>query len=328
MSQQSYTTYNKPSSERTTSDSDDTTERNTCPECNGNTTVTGGERICSDCGLVLNDTQIDHGPEWRAFNASERSKKSRVGAPSTNLMHDKGLSTNIDWKDRDARGNSLSQKKRRQMKRLRTWNERLRTRSSKERGLKFALGEIDRIASALGLPKSTRETASVIFRQAHKKGLAQGRSYESLASASLYAAARQEQLPRSLDELAAVSRVDRRSLQRTYTHVTTELGIAVPNATAQQYLPRFSSELELSDEMHQQARELIDMYYEHGEPSGKTATGIAAAAIYAAGLIKDNRIIQDDIGDVTDTTPVTIRNRYPDLLEIHAEQTGEEVPSA
>ncbi len=75
------------------------------------------------------------------------------------MMHDKGLSTNIDWRDKDAYGNSLSSNQRQKMQRLRKWNERFRTRDSKERNLKQALGEIDRMASALGLPENVRETA-------------------------------------------------------------------------------------------------------------------------------------------------------------------------
>ncbi|ELZ35127.1 transcription factor TFIIB cyclin-related protein [Halorubrum distributum JCM 10247] len=82
------------------------------------------------------------------------------------MMHDKGLSTNIGWQDKDAYGKSLSGRQRRRMQRLRTWNERFRTRDSKERNLKQALGEIDRMASALGLPDNVRETASVIYRRA------------------------------------------------------------------------------------------------------------------------------------------------------------------
>jgi len=60
----------------------------------------GREISCEDCGLILEEETIDRGPEWRAFNAAERDNKSRVGAPTTQTMHDKGLTTTIDWKTR------------------------------------------------------------------------------------------------------------------------------------------------------------------------------------------------------------------------------------
>ncbi|MFB6179485.1 MAG: TFIIB-type zinc ribbon-containing protein, partial [Halorientalis sp.] len=80
---------------------DDQEVRN-CPECNSDNLVSsadGGEIVCDDCGLVIEEENIDRGPEWRAFNHSERQSKSRVGAPTTQTMHDKGLTTQIDWKD-------------------------------------------------------------------------------------------------------------------------------------------------------------------------------------------------------------------------------------
>ncbi|ESS06286.1 MAG: transcription initiation factor TFIIIB, Brf1 subunit/Transcription initiation factor TFIIB, partial [uncultured archaeon A07HB70] len=196
-----------------------------CPECEGPVVsdTEHGERVCADCGLVVDEDSIDRGPEWRAFTGTERDNKSRVGAPTTKMMHDKGLSTNIGWQDKDAYGNALSGRQREKMQRLRTWNERFRTRDSKERNLKQALGEIDRMASALGLPENVRETASVIYRRALDEDLLPGRSIEGVSTAALYAAARQAGTPRSLDEIARVSRVDRMELTRTYRYVVREL---------------------------------------------------------------------------------------------------------
>jgi len=176
-----------------TTESEQEDEAVDCPECGGRLVVDDehGETICGDCGLVVEEDSVDRGPEWRAFDAKEKDEKSRVGAPTTNMMHDKGLSTNIDWRDKDAYGNALGAKQRKKMQRLRKWNERFRTRDSKERNLKQALGEIDRMASALGLPENVRETASVIYRRALDENLLPGRSIEGVSTAAVYAAARQ-----------------------------------------------------------------------------------------------------------------------------------------
>ena len=133
--------------ERTTEDETETEEKTGCPECESDSLVRsgdGGELVCEDCGLVVEEENIDRGPEWRAFNHSERQSKSRVGAPTTQTMHDKGLTTQIDWKDKDAYGRSISSEKRSQMHRLRKWQERIRTKDAGERNLQFALSEIDR----------------------------------------------------------------------------------------------------------------------------------------------------------------------------------------
>ncbi len=174
------------------------------------------------------------------------------------MMHDKGLSTNIGWQDKDAYGNSLSSRQRQKMQRLRTWNERFRTRDTKERNLKQALGEIERMSSALGLPKNVRETASVIYRRALSEDLLPGRSIEGVATAALYAAARQAQTPRSLDEVTNVSRVDEKEIARTYRYVVRELSLEIAPADPTSYVPRFVSDLELGDEVERQARSLLE----------------------------------------------------------------------
>jgi len=290
-------------------------ERLACPECDGDLKSEGAETVCVDCGLVVESDEIDRGPEWRAFDSAERDSKSRVGAPTTNMMHDKGLSTNIGWQDRDGYGNTLSNRQRRKMQRLRTWNERFRTRDSKERNLKQALGEIDRMASALGLPDNVRETASAIYRRALADDLLPGRSIEGIATASLHAAARMEGVPRSIDEVARVSRVDEEEFKRAYRYINRELKLEIQPADPESYLPRFASELDVPDETERLARELLAEAKRRNVHSGKSPVGLAAAALYAAGQLTNVGLTQSEVSEVTEMSEVTIRNRYQELLE-------------
>ncbi len=296
-----------------------------CPECGGKlrTDEEHGETICTECGLVVESDEIDHGPEWRAFDAKEKDEKSRVGAPTTKMMHDEGLSTNIGWQDKDAYGRQLSSRQRQKMQRLRTWNERFRTRDSKERNLKQALGEIDRMASALGLPDNVRETASVIYRRSLDEDLLPGRSIEGVATAALYAAARQANTPRSLDEITEVSRVDKMELTRTYRYVVRELNLEVQPADPKQYVARFVSDLDLSEEVDRTARDLLGRARDRGIHSGKSPVGLAAAAVYAASLLTNEKVTQNQVSEVADVSEVTIRNRYKELLEAaDSDETG------
>jgi transcription initiation factor TFIIB len=305
---------------RRTQETEQTTEDDgqlRCPECDGNVISDDehGETVCADCGLVITEDSVDRGPEWRAFDSTEKDQKSRVGAPTTNTMHDKGLSTNIDWRNKDAYGNSLGARQRQKMQRLRKWNERFRTRDSKERNLKQALGEIDRMASALGLPENVRETASVIYRRALDEDLLPGRSIEGVATSSVYAAARMAGVPRSLDEIADVSRVEKSEVARTYRYVVRELKLEVKPADPESYVPRFASELGLSDESEHRARSLLKNAKEQGVHSGKSPVGLAAAAVYAAALLTNEKTTQAAVSEVADISEVTIRNRYHELLE-------------
>ncbi|PSP95942.1 transcription initiation factor IIB 2 [Halobacteriales archaeon QS_1_68_44] len=320
MSNTSIRTYTEESRTESTDEHEEHEEHEdatVCPECGARleTDTERGETVCSECGLVVEEDEIDRGPEWRAFDSAEKDEKSRVGAPTTNMMHDKGLSTNIGWQDKDAYGNSLSSRQRQKMQRLRTWNERFRTRDSKERNLKQALGEIDRMASALGLPENVRETASVIYRRALDEDLLPGRSIEGVSTASLYAAARQAGVPRSLDEVERVSRVEKMELTRTYRYIIRELNLEVKPADPESYVPRFVSDLELNDEVERRARELIEAARQDGILSGKSPVGLAAAGVYASALLCNQKVTQSEVSEVADISEVTIRNRYKELLE-------------
>jgi len=329
MSERTFTSTNGRSRSRerqgTASETESETESESdtlqCPECSGNviTDDEHGETVCDDCGLVITEDSVDRGPEWRAFDSAEKDQKSRVGAPTTNTMHDKGLSTNIDWRNKDAYGRSLGARQRQKMQRLRKWNERFRTRDSKERNLKQALGEIDRMASALGLPDNVRETASVIYRRALDEDLLPGRSIEGVSTSCVYAAARMAGVPRSLDEIADVSRVEKSEIARTYRYVVRELSLEVRPADPEQYVPRFASSLELSEESEMRAKQLLKNAKEQGVHSGKSPVGLAAAAVYAAALLTNEKTTQAAVSEVADISEVTIRNRYHELLEAEEE---------
>lgn len=291
------------------------TERE-CPDC-GTTAILNeahGELVCADCGLVLDDQRIDHGPEWRATTSQEYTEQSRTGTALTETLHDKGLSTAIDWRNQDARGNRLSEQKRQRLNRMRTQHEHARIQQAGEHTLKVGLGEIDRMASALGVPESVREVASMIYRRAHDDNLLPGRSIEGMASGGLYAACRQAGFPRSLDEIAAVARVERVEIGRAYRYLADKLGIDLAPNAPQEFLPRFASELGVSSEVETTAVEILETAQSETVLTGVSPTSAAAAALYAAGIICEKDFTQDEIGEVAGVTHVTIRHHYRDLL--------------
>jgi len=294
-----------------------------CPECE----VTpvrisdASELVCPECGLVVEEARIDHGPDWHAFDYDERQQRSRVGGPVTPTLHDKGLSTTIDWRDADAAGQALSDRKRQQISRLRQWNERVRTAGTSERTLQSALGEIHRMASALGLPRSVREVASVLYRRALDEDLVRGRSIEGTATAMLYAACRIEGIARSLDEVTMVSRIERTRIGRTYRYLAGELELDLKPVDPKEYIPRFRSALELSEIVGTTANDVIDATVAEGLLSGKSPTGFAAGALYIAGLLCGERRTQEAVAAAARVTTATVRNHYKaqvDALDISA----------
>jgi transcription initiation factor TFIIB len=268
-----------------------------------------------DCGYVIAAKIADRGPEWRAFDDEQRAKRTRVGAPLTYTIHDKGLSTMIDWHDRDIYGKGLSPGQKAQVYRLRKWQRRIRVSDATERNLAFALSEITKIANNLNLPKNILETASLIYRKAVKERLIRGRSIQGVTSAAIYLACRQCGLPRTLEEIAQASNVNKKEVGRSYRFLIKELNYFIPPLKPSQYITKFSNQLTMQGKVEEIAHKILAVAKELKLTSGRGPTGIAAAASYIASVLTGERKTQREIAEIAQVTEVTIRNRYKELVE-------------
>ena len=290
-----------------------------CPECASIDIVKDparGELICGNCGLVLEDHIIDQGPEWRAYESKEINKKARTGSPGSLIIHDKGLSTMIDWHDQDIFGRKLTPKKRAQIYRLRRWQTRSRVHSSLARNLSKAMSELDRLASQIELPRDIKERAALIYRKAIKGGHIKGKKIGATVAASIYAACRLHKLPRTLEEITKFAKVSRKELARNYRFIIESLNLKVPLMEASDYISRFGQELELSTHIQKAARDILTQAQQKELTTGKDPKGLAAAALYMAGVLEGERRTQRDISRVAHVTEVTIRNRYKEIGKV------------
>jgi transcription initiation factor TFIIB len=231
------------------------------------------------------------------------------------MSHDKGLSTQIGWRNKDAYGRTIPHRSRAQIYRLRKWQHRIRTSKSGERSLAQGLTEINTMASKMGLPRHVRESAAVLYRKASLKNLVRGRSIDEVVAATLYAACRQCGVPRTLDEIADKSNVDRKSIGRTYRTITRELTLRLLPQSPRDYIARFCNKLALDIDVQRKAKEILDKVERQELPSGVAPSGVAAATIYIAALISGNPCTQKEVAEVAGVTEVTIRNRYKAISE-------------
>ena len=237
-----------------------TDKLNICPECNKNSIRTDrrrGEIFCSRCGLVIEEGIIDERPTWRD-DGGEAIRKEHRGAPITLLRHDKGLSTVIGIKDLDHSKESIPYQNRAQIYRLRKLQPITKTGNSTEKNIVVALQEIDKTAFAMGLSKTVKETASSIYRKAATKNLIKERGIEVISMSALYAACRQCNSPRTLDEIAKAANLPRQEIGRIYKFITKKIGLSLKPVPPQNFVNRFCNDLELSNEVAQKAFELIE----------------------------------------------------------------------
>ncbi len=283
-----------------------------CPEC-GSVNLTyddqKGEIICNDCGLIIEEKMVDTGQDVGGqFDKSE--KKGRGGAPISMQKYDKGLTTNVGEISDIYK---LEAGQTRKFLRLKKWQERVST--SIERNLRLAMAELRRVASFLNLPSVIRDEASRIYNYVLQRGLVRGRSMESVIAACIYAACRSYNIPRTLDEIAGASDVERKEIGRTYRFIVRKLKIKVTPSSPKDYISRFASILHLTPKSQNDALKILKKADIVELTSGRGPAGIAAAALYVASLLNDEKRTQREVADVAGITEVTIRNRYKELIE-------------
>ena len=289
-----------------------------CPTCNKTSLIldeSSGEMICSACGVVVSENRESGGPEWRSF-ANDGTDKSRVGAGSSITMHDMGLSTVIGSANKDATGKPLSSSMKKSIDRLRTWDSRSQASTSLDRNLRQALSEMDKLKDKLSLSDTVIEKSAYIYRKANEMKLVKGRSIHGLVAACVYAACRDTETPRTLDDVADGINIRRKDVARCYRLIFRELDLKVPVADPINGVARIASIAGLGEKTKRKAVNILIKAKKLGIVAGKDPMGIAAAALYLACISSGGNKTQKEISIASGVTEVTIRNRCAGLRNL------------
>lgn len=293
--------------ERTPDADADATTRpaRTCPECDGRVRVGEIETVCTDCGLVVAETLIDHGPEWRNFDTDERSR-SRVGSGRTERRHDHGLGSELRTNDRhDDRTQKLA------------WlHSATSFQGNGMRNRAHGLEQVRRVGDQLELGDSVIDRACRLWHEAHGNGLAIGGSLEELIGAVLLAAVREQELPvTSAMILERISLPDDRRLHKTYHDVVSATSADPSIAVPMDFVARIADAVDLARERRQEARELLADVQSEQVHVGRKPAGVAAAALYAVAFGRSVEVTQKEVAEAADTSVVTIRSNLDEFAD-------------
>ncbi len=287
-----------------------------CPRCGRSPMVTDssrGEFFCSVCGLVVKEKIVETGPEWRSFSNEEKDHRSRTGLPTSVAMHDMGLATMIGGVNKDASGKSLSGSMKSTVERMRTWDRRSQAHESADRNLRQAFSELRRFSDKLSVSEAVTEKAAYIYRKALERNLVRGRSITVIIAASLYAACRDREIPRTLKDLAAASNVKKKDIARSYRLLLNEMDIKMPVVDAAKCVSKIASRAGISEKTQRRALELLNRAEQTRIRAGKAPMGLAASALYIACILESEQMTQGDVAEAAGVTEVTIRNRSKSL---------------
>jgi transcription initiation factor TFIIB len=272
-----------------------------------------GELIRKDTGEVISDNTISQEKEWRSFDMEEGENRTRVGTPTSLAFHDMGLSTKIGKEATDATGNVIDAATRTRMGRLRMWNSRSQSHSATERNLQKAFFMLSRIKDRLGLPNHVTEKAAYTYRKAQERGLIRGDTIGAVLAASIYAAARQSGVLRTLEDISEVSDIKPGEVARSYRRIISELEITVPLIDLRKYIVKVANNLNFDEKIKRRALELMEQAQKNNLVVGKDPISMAASILYLVNIAERKPRTQAEIAKAAGVTEVTVRNRSKEL---------------
>ncbi len=283
-----------------------------CPNC-GSTNIifddSRAEYVCINCGLVLDERAIDHGREWRSFNDKSDGSRARTGVPLTNAIHDRGICTTFN--PSEFRSNALRIK----AKRLIRVQRKIRV-GKKDRVMEVGLEYLNKYASKLDLPGYVREEASRLLRRALSDVSMRKKSIASMAAASIYLACKQYNLPTTLRSISKALSIAEKDLWNAEKRLI-ELVRALPSVQQDPvlYIPKLIKDLNLNQRTYSIAMEIVRASRGVDLSIGRGPIGLAAAVVYMASILNDERRTQQEVASLCNVSDVTIRNRYGDLVD-------------
>ena len=288
------------------SDYDVKCELDTCKTYPVITDSERGEVFCGGCGLVLVQNLDDVTHDTRSYSSEEFMKNARTGPGTSLTMFDKGLSTVIGT-NKDSSGNSLSSKTKYEFNRLRTWDQRSKSRKTTSLSKAFTL--LHGMKTKIGVPDNVVENAAYIYRKIVSAKLTRGRTMASLISASLYASCRQNNIPRTLDDIAEAGNIERRILSRDLRTIIKKLGLNLNQYDTTSFIAKISNNMKLSEKTKRDAFDILKRCENEKITAGKHPVAQAAASLYIAAIKNGEKMSQKKFSKESGVSDVTIRNR-------------------
>jgi len=278
--------------------------------CNESIKITDfetGEVICQNCGKVLEDKISNARKDNNSFTNSEYA--SYFGSKSSLRFHDMGLATIIGKFNHDSTGKPVEYKMRPAMKRMRFWDARSHIKNSSERNLRTALSEMEKLKEKLSLSDALIERSAYIYRKAARAQLVRGRSINGIVGACVYAACREMDVTRTIEDISNNLQGNRSSLAKDYRILFRNLKLTVSVPDPIRCIIQIANNLDIPENTKREAIHIFDIMKEKKLISGKKPNSVAAAVIYMAGIKTRINLSQQKISKVSGITVVTIRNR-------------------
>jgi transcription initiation factor TFIIB len=312
-----------------------------------------GDMVCTTCGLVLAERNVDVSSEWRTFSNDDQGNDdpSRVGDGPNALLNGAQLNTGVAYTD-GPRSKDL---------------HRAQSKINVEKGNKpllVAYKQIGALCDGWQLPGAVSDTTKHIYKDASEAGLAKGKSQDALIAGCLFFACRRNNVPRTFREVTELTRVSKKEIGRTFkalekfirerddqrlksgestsmvaggkfyvlltlddVHTMLNLYLLGTVVSQESYNPsahrqdpsdlcnRFCSMLDMDQKTTNVAIQLAAKLKDSGSLAGRSPLSAAAASIFMAGHLMGVPKSAKEIANVVGVSDSTIRGAYKLLYQ-------------
>jgi transcription initiation factor TFIIB len=239
-----------------------------------------GEVVCAQCGLVVAESAVDTGPEWRVFDERE---KRRVRTAPLKLVVKTDMAVKpehgVQW---------------RRLARLHR-----ETMHGYERRLVEIGAELKRVRECAGLPQHVAEEAEALVKRYFD--LVAGSPPEVVAVAVLWTAAKAAGVPRPLEDFLKCSKADESRVRRVAWRLKEEMRLG--RRPIEDYVKTLAARVNLPAPVVKSAVDILER--NKRVLTGKNPWVSAAAALWLASFKKLGLL--KALAEAAGTTTVSIR---------------------
>jgi len=236
--------------------------------------------VCAQCGLVVSESAVDVGPEWRVF---EKEKRVRTAPLKLVVKTDLGVRPEhgVQW---------------RMLARFHR-----ETMHGRERRLAAIGSELKRVKECAGLPQRVAEEAESLVKRYFD--LVAGFPPEVVAVAVLWTAAKASGAPRPLEDFLKCSKADERRVRRVAWRLKEVMKLG-GKPSIEDYVKTLAARVNLPAPVVKAAVELLER--NRRVLAGKNPWVSAAAALWLASLKKLGLL--KALAEAAGTTTASTRN--------------------
>jgi transcription initiation factor TFIIB len=187
---------------------------------------------------------------------------------------------------------------------------------SYHRNLKNAFSILNSIKDKLSLNDPLIEKSAYYYRKALDKRIIKGRSIRAMVVASIYAACREFNTPRSIEEIAQTANTDIIFSGKCYRLLLRHLKLHFPTVDSKMCLAKIANKSAVSEKSYRRALQMMNVIKADPLSLGKDPKALAVAVLYAACLREHEKVSQTQIALAGETSIVTLRKRFLDVEKI------------